>query len=44
MATTQYIREQLGLTQDSLAVYLSIPMSQLAMHETGKENYQQKQQ
>lgn len=36
MATTQYIREQLGLTQDSLAVYLSIPMSQLAMHETGK--------
>lgn len=36
MGTTQYIREQLGLTQESLAMYLLIPLSQLAMHETGK--------
>ncbi len=38
MGTTQYIREQLGLTQDSLAMYLLIPLSQLAMHETGKRD------
>lgn len=38
MSTTQYIREQLGLTQEALAIYLSISMSQLAMHETGKRD------
>jgi len=33
---TQYIREQLGLSQSALAQYLSITLSQLAMYETGK--------
>lgn len=33
---TQYIREQLGLSQIALAQYLSITLSQLAMYETGK--------
>lgn len=36
MKTTQFIREQLGLSQESLAHYLSISISQLAMYETGK--------
>ena len=36
MKTTQYIREQLGLSQIALAQYLSITLSQLAMYETGK--------
>ena len=34
--TTQYIREQLGLSQIALAQYLSMTLSQLAMYETGK--------
>ena len=36
MTTTQFIREQLGLSQEALAYYLSISISQLAMYETGK--------
>ena len=36
MMTTQFIREQLGLSQEALAQYLTISISQLAMHETGK--------
>ena len=38
MKTTQLIREELGLSQLALAQYLSIPLSQLAMHETGKRD------
>ena len=38
MKTTQFIREQLGLSQESLAHYLSISISQLAMYETGKRD------
>jgi transcriptional regulator with XRE-family HTH domain len=38
MKTTQFIREQLGLSQESLAIYLSIRLSQLAMYETGKRD------
>jgi transcriptional regulator with XRE-family HTH domain len=34
--STQYIREQLGLSQIALAQYLSISLSQLAMYEIGK--------
>lgn len=36
MNATQQIREQLGLSQQDLAMYLLIPLSQLAMYETGK--------
>lgn len=38
MKTTQFIREQLGLSQEALAIYLSIRLSQLAMYETGKRD------
>jgi transcriptional regulator with XRE-family HTH domain len=38
MKTTQFIREQLGLSQEALAMYLSIRLSQLAMYETGKRD------
>ena len=36
MKTTQFIREQIGLSQEALAHYLSISISQLAMYEIGK--------
>lgn len=38
MSATKQIREQLGLTQQDLAMYLLIPLSQLAMYETGKRD------
>ena len=38
MKTTQFIREQIGLSQEALAHYLSISISQLAMYETGKRD------
>lgn len=38
MTTTKFIREQLGLSQEEMAIYLSIRLSQLAMHETGKRD------
>lgn len=38
MKTTQFISEQLGLSQEALAIYLSIRLSQLAMYETGKRD------
>ena len=38
MKTTQFIREQLGLSQEALAMYLSIRLSQLAMYEIGKRD------
>lgn len=36
MKTSQLLRNELGLSQQTLAIYLSIPVSQLAMYETGK--------
>jgi transcriptional regulator with XRE-family HTH domain len=36
MKTSQLLRNELGLSQQALAIYLSIPVSQLAMYETGK--------
>jgi transcriptional regulator with XRE-family HTH domain len=36
VSVTQQIREELGLTQKDLAMYLLIPLSQLAMYETRK--------
>ena len=36
MNATQLLRNELGLSQQALAIYLSIPLSQLAMYETGK--------
>jgi len=36
MKTSQFIREQLGISQQVLAQYLSISINQLAMYETGK--------
>lgn len=36
VSVTQQIREELGLTQQDLAMYLLIPLSQLAMYETRK--------
>lgn len=36
VTTTHYIREQLGLSQNTLAQYLSISVSQLAMQEIGQ--------
>jgi transcriptional regulator with XRE-family HTH domain len=38
MKTTQLIREELGISQLTMAQYLSIPLSQLAMYETGKRD------
>ena len=38
MNAAKQIREQLGLTQQDLAMYLLIPLSQLAMYETGKRD------
>ncbi len=36
MKFTTELRDQLGISQDLLAQYLVIPLSQLAMYETGK--------
>ncbi|ELM3643548.1 helix-turn-helix domain-containing protein [Flavobacterium psychrophilum] len=36
MKTTQLLRDQLGLSQEMMAQYLEITLSQLAMYETGK--------
>lgn len=36
MKTTQLLRDQLGLSQEMMAYYLKITLSQLAMYETGK--------
>lgn len=38
MKTTQLLRDQLGLSQEMMANYLKITLSQLAMHETGKRD------
>lgn len=38
MKLTQSYREQLGLSQETLAMVFSISKSQLAMHETGKRD------
>lgn len=38
MKTTQLLREQLGLSQEMMAQYLQITLSQLGMYETGKRD------
>ncbi|WP_395047004.1 helix-turn-helix transcriptional regulator [Flavobacterium sp.] len=38
MKTTQLLRDQLGLSQEMMAWYLKITLSQLAMYETGKRD------
>jgi transcriptional regulator with XRE-family HTH domain len=38
MKTTQLLRDQLGLSQEIMAHYLKITLSQLAMYETGKRD------
>ena len=38
MKTTQLLRDQLGLSQEMMARYLKIRLSQLAMYETGKRD------
>lgn len=38
MKITQLIRTEFGLSQQALAQYLSIPLSQIAMYETGKRD------
>ncbi|MEO8234769.1 MAG: helix-turn-helix transcriptional regulator [Flavobacterium sp.] len=38
MKTTQLLRDQLGLSQEMMAYYLKITLSQLAMYETGKRD------
>lgn len=36
MKLTQLLRNQLGLSQEMMAIYLAIPKSQLSMYEAGK--------
>ena len=36
MKPTQFFREQLGLTQEMMALYLAVTKSQLSMHELNK--------
>jgi transcriptional regulator with XRE-family HTH domain len=38
MKVTQLLRDQLGLSQEMMAWYLKITLSQLAMYETGKRD------
>jgi transcriptional regulator with XRE-family HTH domain len=38
MKLTQFYRDQLGLSQEFMATYLQITLSQLAMYETGKRD------
>jgi DNA-binding transcriptional regulator YiaG len=36
MNLTQFFRDQLGLSQEMMAIYLDLAKSQLSMHESGK--------
>ena len=38
MKTSQLLRDKLGLSQENMAQYLKITLSQLAMYETGKRD------
>ncbi len=38
MKTTQLLRDKLGLTQENMAHYLKITLSQLALYETGRRD------
>ncbi|WP_309608250.1 helix-turn-helix transcriptional regulator [Flavobacterium sp.] len=38
MRLSQLLRDKLGLSQENLAQYLKIPLSQLAMYETGRRD------
>lgn len=38
MKTSQLLRDKLGLSQENMAQYLQITLSQLAMYETGKRD------
>ena len=38
MKITQLLRDQLGLSQETMAQYLKITLSQLAMYEIGKRD------
>jgi transcriptional regulator with XRE-family HTH domain len=38
MTTTQVLRDKLGLSQENMAYYLKITLSQLALYETGRRD------